>query len=156
AVAVRIGRCPDVHLHARVLAVRRRGEVGVVGARAVLGLGLDVVTAQAAVAVVVLLEVAARLVEAELIGHVVDDVVEVEQVGHRGRAIGRRRLGQIEREVEDEAATAVRAAAGVGRVVGVGVGVGMGVVALGGRELGTGGTVGVVPAERRRRGVLRV
>src|SRR5690606_40674750 len=27
---------------------------------------------------------------------------------------------------------------------------------LGGRELGTGGTVGVVPAERRRRGVLRV
>ena len=96
------GRGPDEHLHARALAVGRRAEVRVVGAAAVLRLGAHGVVAGAAAAVVVDLEVAARLVEAVLVLDVVDDVVPVEQVRHRGRPVGARRLRQVQREVEVE------------------------------------------------------
>ena len=102
AVAVRVRAGPDEHLHARPLAVGRRAEVRVVGAGAVLCLGAHGVVADAAAPVVVDLEVAAGFVEAVLVLHVVDEVVQVEEIGHRRRTIGARRLRQVQREVEGE------------------------------------------------------
>src|SRR5690606_24997235 len=91
-------------------------------------------------------EVARRLVEAVLVLDVVDDVVPVEQVDHRRRAVVGRRLVEVDGGGEDQRRAAARAAACVRRVVGVGVGVGVDVVALGVGELGAGGAVGGVPA----------
>jgi hypothetical protein len=117
AVAVRIRAGPDEHLHAWPLTVRRRAEVRVVGARAVLRLGSHGVVAESAAPVVVDLEVAARFIEAVLVLHVVDEVVQVEQVGHRGRTIRARRLRQVQREVERERRAAARTGIGVRRIV---------------------------------------
>src|SRR5690606_2948564 len=96
AVALWAREAPQVHLHARALAVDGRDEVGVVDTTAVLGLGADVVVAEAAVAVVVDLEVPRRLVPAVAPEDVVDDVVPVEQVGDGGLAVGARGLVEVE------------------------------------------------------------
>ena len=118
---------------------------------------MDVVVAEAAVAVVVDLEVAARLVEAVLVEHVVDDVVPVEEVRHRGRPVGAGRSGQVDGEVAQQARAAIGLGARRGRrVVAVAVLPGVGVVAAVDGELGTGDTVGVVPAEGRGHGVLGI
>ena len=148
---------PHEHLHPGSQPVGRGGEVGVVGAAAVLGLGLDRVVAERAVAVVVDLEVARRLVEAVAVEHVVGPVVGVVEVRDRRRPVRRRRLGQVQREVEDQAGASVRRAARVGQVVVVEVGVGADVVADRVRVLRARDAVGVVPPERRRagRGVQR-
>jgi hypothetical protein len=64
-------------------AVGGGGEVGVVGAAAVLRLGVDRVVARAALAEVVLSGSCRRPREAVAVQLVVDDVVEVEEVGDR-------------------------------------------------------------------------
>ena len=110
---------------------RRRAEVRVVGAGAVLRFRAHGVVAEAAASVVVDLEVAARFIEAVLVLHVVDEVVQVEQVRHRGRTIRARRLRQVEREIEAERRAAARTGIGVRRIVRIDVGVGLHVVALG-------------------------
>ena len=110
----------------------------------------------AAATVVVDLEVTAGLVEAVLVLHVVNEVVQVEQVGHRGRAISARRLRQVQREVEGEPGAAARTGIRVRRIVGVHVRVGLDVVALGRGELGPGSAIRVMPAEGRCRRVGRV
>lgn len=80
AVPVRRAVRPDVHAHAAHLAVRRRREVGVVGAGAVLRVEDDEVVGLAALAVVVDLEVARGLVEAELVQQVVVLVGRIEEL----------------------------------------------------------------------------
>ena len=85
-----------------------------------------------------------------------DHVVDVEQVRHRGRAIGLRVLGGVHREVEAQPGAAARARAEVRRVVGVLVEVGVGVVALRRDEVRAGRAVDVMPAERRGDRVRRV
>jgi hypothetical protein len=82
-VAVRRRPVPDVHAHARLLAIRRSGEVGVVGSRAVLSVQDDIVGALATSTVVVDLEVAGGLVEAEGVEQVVVSVRGVEELGDR-------------------------------------------------------------------------
>jgi hypothetical protein len=73
-VAVRRRPVPDVHAHARLLAIGRSGEVGVVGSRTVLGVQDDIVGAFATCTVVVDLEVAGSLVETEDMEQVVVSV----------------------------------------------------------------------------------
>lgn len=75
------GHGPDVHPHAAVAAVSGSGKVGIVGARAVLGVQDDKVIAQATLAIVVRLEVAGNLVETEDVQQVVVLVGSVEQLG---------------------------------------------------------------------------
>lgn len=91
------GHSPDVHPHAAVAAIGGSGKVGVVGARAILGIQDDKVIAQTTLAVVVGLEVAGNLVEAEEVQQVVVLVGSVEQLGDGGitvvRGVG---LGQRE------------------------------------------------------------
>jgi len=148
AIEVRVLGGPDVHAHARALAVRRGSKVGVVVAGAVLGVGLDGVAAEAAVAKVVLLEVARHLVEAVLVEDVVDDVVPVEQVGDRSVNVLLRVLREVDRVVEGQRGAAVRAvvvlpaAAAAGPVL-----LGPDVVADGGGERVA--VALVVPAEGR-------
>ncbi len=142
---------PLEHLHARVEAVRRGGEVGVVGARAVLGVGLHRVAADAAVAVVVFLEVAGRLVEAVLVAEVMHDVVPVEQI-HDGRfEVGAavRLVGRIVGVVEGQGTGAGAGRPAAAGVVVVAVVLGEDVVAAGVGEVGRVVAVGVVPAEGR-------
>ena len=90
-VRERVG--PLEHLHAAGPPVRRRAEVGVVEAAAVLGLRLHGVAGLAAASVVRLLEVAGLLVEAVAVQDVVEDVVPVEEVRHRRTAVDERRPG---------------------------------------------------------------
>ena len=105
AVAGRVRQVEDVLLHPRGPAVRRRGEVGVVAiavVEAVLRVRLDGVAAQAAVAVVVGLEVPGDFVEAVHVVHVVGEVDGGEQVDLRDIRV----LDgfSIQRRVEEEAA----------------------------------------------------
>src|SRR5262249_44359291 len=117
----------------------------------------------AAAAVVVDLEVAGGLGEAVLVVHVVQQVVQIEQVHLGGVLVLRdgRGLGQVRgeaAEVQGRAAIRARGAAlvGVGDVVAVAVQVGVDVVAAGVGDLRPGDAVGVVPAERRGGRVGRV
>ena len=91
---------PEVHPHPGALTVGRGGEVGVVVAGAVLGVGLDGVVAETAVAEVVLLEVAGDLVKTVLVEDVVDDVVPVEEVGGSGINVLAGLLGEVDGEVK--------------------------------------------------------
>ena len=100
-----------------------------------------------AASVVVHLEIAAGFVEAVLVLHVVNEVVQVEQVRHGRRPVRARRLRQVQREVEVERRAAARTGIGVRRIVRIDVGVGLHVVALGRRELGPGSAIRVMPAE---------
>lgn len=79
---------PQVHAHAAWAAVGRRGEIGVVGAGAVLGVEDDVVAARAAEALVGDLEVVGGLGEAEGVQQVVVLVRGVEELRDRGVVIG--------------------------------------------------------------------
>lgn len=79
-VAVRGGSVPNVHAHARLLTIGRRGEVGIVGTRAVLGVKDDLVVAATAGTVIVHLEVASSLVEPKNVKQVVVSVGNVEQL----------------------------------------------------------------------------
>lgn len=156
AVAIRVRAGPDEHLHARPLTVWGRAEVRVVGAGAVLGLGAHGIVADAAAPVVVDLEVAAGFVEAVLVLHVVDEVVQIEEIGHRRRTVGARRLRQVQLKVEGERRAAARTGIGVRGIVGVHVGIGLDVVALGRGELGPGNAIRVMPTEGRCRRIGRI
>jgi hypothetical protein len=112
-----------------VRCCRRRREVRVVEAAAVLRLGIDGVVAGATEPEVVRLEVAGGLVEAVPVQHVVCEVVQVEQVLHRDRAVGGRRGRLLEVGDREEVSVADGRSAAVGRVVGVRVEVGPRVVA---------------------------
>lgn len=100
----------------------RRSEVGVVGSRAVLGVEDGEVTAETALAVVVVLEVTRGLREAEVVEDIVVGVGSVEQLRHGSIAVRRRRRpagAPVVLEVEIGARGAVvvlprGAAAGVG------------------------------------------
>ena len=92
-IAVGGGSVPDVHAHARLLAIGRGGEVGVVGARAILGVQDSIISATAACTVVVDLEVTGSLVEAESVEQVVVGVRGVEQLSDRSVHVRRRRGG---------------------------------------------------------------
>ena len=152
---------PHEHLHAAGEAVRRGREVGVIGARrraleVVLGIGLDLVATDAAVAVGVELEVAGGLVEAVVVGEVVHHVVAVEQVGDRRRQVAAlaRLHGRVVGEVEfQHGAAHVAVGTESARVVAVAVLLGVDVVAPGVGELAAGDAVGVVPGEGRRGGI---
>jgi hypothetical protein len=107
-----------LHAHAAGLAIRGSGEVGVVGARAILSVQEDVVSADTTVAVVVSLEVTGLLVEAELVQQVVVLVGGVEELGNRGVGVGLVVGGvQVQWVVELEVA-GLRASVGQERLVG--------------------------------------
>ena len=141
-------RVPQEHLHARIAAVRRSGEVGIVGPAAVLCISEHMVTSHATIAIVVLLEIAARFIEPVLVPHVVDDVVPVEEVGDRGILVRGGGLGQVDGEVEVEVDPSVRAVARA--IVPVGILLGPDVVASGDGELGPCTSIRVVPPEGAR------
>ena len=150
-VAVGGRSVPDVHAHARLLAIRRSGEVGVVGARAILGVQDDIVGATAASTVVVDLEVTGSFVEAKGVEEVVVGVRGVEQLGdgsvyvRRGRGGG----GGVGEHVVVAATTARSVVVEVGGATGR-VGLGDGVVAA---SHGISGRASTVPAELRCGGV---
>lgn len=85
------GLSPDVHPHTAVLAIGGSGEVGVVGARAILRVEDDEVVTLATLSVVVRLEVTGLLGESEIVQKVVVCVRSVEELGDRGVGVGRRR-----------------------------------------------------------------
>ena len=73
-------RIPEEHLHPGIIAVGRGGEVGVVGAAAVLRVSVYGVSSDTAVAVVVFLEVTPRLVKGIVVEPVVQPVDAVKQL----------------------------------------------------------------------------
>lgn len=153
-VAVGSRSVPDVHAHARLLSIRRSGEVGVVGTRAILGVQDDIVGAKAASTVVVDLEVTGSFVEAEGVEQVVVGVRGVEQLSDGSVYVRRWRGGRggVREDVVVAATTArpvvVKVAGATGRV-----GLGDGVVAT---SHGVSGRASTVPAELRCGGVPRV
>lgn len=130
------GHSPDVHPHAAVAAVSGSSKVGVVGARAILGVQDDKVIAQTTLAVVVRLEVAGNLVEAEDVQQVVVLVGSVEQLGDGGitvvRGVG---LGQREGVLKGPGCAGWAVVVEV-VVASVGVDLGNGVVAARGGVVG--------------------
>jgi hypothetical protein len=145
---------PDIHAHARLLSVRRSGEVGVVGTRAILGVQDGIVSATAASTVVVDLEVTGSLVETEGVEQVVVGVRGVEQLGD-GSVYVRRwwgGRGGVREDVVVAAATARPVVVEVGGATRR-VGLGDGVVAT---SHGVGGRASTVPAELGCGGVPRV
>jgi hypothetical protein len=144
-VALRSGSIPDVHAHARLLAIRRSGEVGVVGARAILGVQDDIVGATATSTVVVDLEVTGSLVEAEGVEQVVVGVRGVEQLGDGSVYVRRWWSGRggVREDVVVAATTARPVVVEVAGATG-GVGLGDGVVAT---SHGVSGRASTVPAE---------
>ena len=100
------------HLHPRPPAIRGSGEVRIAGAAPVLSFRLHVVTALAPIIEVIDLEVAASLVEAVLVLHVVDDVVPVEEVGNRGALVAARQPAEVDSEVAAQGAAATRLRSG--------------------------------------------
>jgi hypothetical protein len=144
-VALRSGSIPDVHAHARLLAIGRSGEVGVVGARAILGVQDDIVGATATSTVVVDLEVTGSLVEAEGVEQVVVGVRGVEQLGDGSVYVRRWWSGRggVREDVVVAATTARPVVVEVAGATG-GVGLGDGVVAT---SHGVSGRASTVPAE---------
>src|SRR4029450_8653760 len=148
------------HLHPRGGTVWRRREIGVICPRTVLGIGLYAVVGQAAVAVVIDLEVARRLSKAVLVVNVVDDVVEDEQI-HLGDVLVLQHGGLL-RGIESKPAEIKAGSAvgtdwrAVGDVVGIPVEMGIDVGAPRVGEFRTGDAVGVMPAERRSGGIGRI
>src|SRR3546814_12196514 len=71
-------------LHARRAAIGRRAHVGIVGAGEILGLGLERIAVEAAATKVVVLRVASRFVETDIVIPVMPPVVGVEQLGNGG------------------------------------------------------------------------
>jgi hypothetical protein len=80
---------------------------------AVLSLGPERIAAEPAVAVVVRLEVAGRLVEAVAPPEVVAEVGPVEEIGDHRLAVRLRSTGEVDGEVELEILPAVGCAVGV-------------------------------------------
>jgi hypothetical protein len=101
------GSVPDVHAHARHLAIGRSGEVGVVGTRTILGVQDGLISSTAACTIVVDLKVAGGLVEAEGVKQVVVSVRGVEQLGDGGIHVRRWRgsRGGVGKDVVVAAAT---------------------------------------------------
>ena len=118
AVTVRVRPGPDIHLHASGAAISWCREIRIVCAAAILCIGLHRITACATATKVVGLEVSRALRETQPIQSVVNPIVHVEQLRHQRRLIGRRRLGGINREIEDAQRTAIGTRQ-VGTVVGV-------------------------------------
>jgi hypothetical protein len=87
------GSVPNVHAHARLLAIRRSGKVGVVGTRTILGVQNGLVGTTAACTVVVDFEVAGSLVEAKSVKQVVIRVRGVEQLRDGSIYVRRWRAG---------------------------------------------------------------
>lgn len=100
-IALRVRVVPEVHPHAARLAVGGAGEHGVVVPGSVLSVQDGEIVALTALAVVVGLEVASCLVEAQLVKQVVELVDRVEQLSHRRVAV-RGRRGHGERVVVGE------------------------------------------------------
>ncbi len=94
AVAVDRRTGEAIHLHAARDAVRRRREVRVVRAGAVLGVAEHAVAAESHATEVRVLEVARGLVEAERVEFVVVPVRDVEKLRHRTAAEDVRRAGR--------------------------------------------------------------
>ena len=152
-IAVTIRRCAGeyVHLHAPGLAIGRSGKIRVVGTTTVLGIGLYGVVPLPATTEIVVLEVASRLSEAELIEPIVRDVAPVKKIGHGRTAIGRRRLAQVERKIERPRIATAAVAGGertwrIRDVIKIEIGMGIDVVAA--RVV-----IGVDPAVGRSGGV---
>lgn len=80
AVAVRRRCGPDIHAHAAGLAIRRSGKVGVVGARAVLGVQNHIVISATSLAIDIVLEVTGPLVEAQGVKQIMIGIGRVEEL----------------------------------------------------------------------------
>jgi hypothetical protein len=91
AVAVWCRLRPDIHAHAAGLAIRRSGKVGVVGARAVLGVQDDIIVSTTALAIGVVLEVTGFLVEAQGVKQIMVGIGCVEELDDRCIDVGRGR-----------------------------------------------------------------
>src|SRR5215475_12200583 len=102
AVIIQISRSAseEEHLHPRALPFGRRPKVGVVGPRSILRFGSDRIIAGPATPEVVRLEIARRFGEPEPVREIMHDVVEIEEIGHRGRPLGPRINAQREWEGE--------------------------------------------------------
>ncbi len=79
-ITVRICCRPDIHLHARVAAITRGSEIGIIGAAAILGFSIHRVAASAAIAKVVFLEIQRAFYKAVAIKVIMNKVVQVKQV----------------------------------------------------------------------------
>ncbi len=127
AVPVRRHAGPDKHLHASTSAVRRCGEVCIVGAAAIQSLGIHRVVSDTSAAKIIHLEVPCRLREAEFIHAVMHEIRPVKDLCHGCILVGRRFLGGVHREVKH--ASRASCAWQVGHVVCVGIRVGIRVIA---------------------------
>ena len=103
------------------------------------------VVAQAAVAVVVFLEVSAGFVKTVVIEDVVAEVVPVEQVGNGCFLVVDGRQRKVEREVEIQARAAIGGKAG--EVIGIAVFRSVNIVTTGDGVFGAWCSVGVVPSK---------
>ena len=150
-VAVGGRSVPDVHAHARLLALRRGGKVGIVGARTVLGVQDGLIGSTATSTVVVDLKVTGSFVEAESVEQVVVSVRGVEQLGDGGIYVRRRRSGRggVGEDVVVATATTGPVVVEVGGATGR-VRLGNGVVTA---RHGVSGRASAVPAKLRCGGV---
>ena len=92
-VAVRFGINEDIHLHASRFAVGWRGEVGIINAAPVLGIGLHRVPADATSAKIIILKVAGGLGEAQIVQSVMIPVAPIKELHHRRLAVAAGRQG---------------------------------------------------------------
>lgn len=132
AVTTRSRVGPEVHPHAAILTIWGGRKISIICSAAILGVKDDKVVALTTLTVVVGLEVAGRLVEAEGVQQVVQLVGRVEELGDGGVPVrdgvgGGDRVGVLEDERGGAGAVVVEVAGAAGRVD-----LGNGVVATGG------------------------
>lgn len=106
AIAIRVGKVEDVHLHEARLAVGRSGHVSVVRASRVLNGDLDAIVAFGTSGFEVgVLEVERLLCETVTVGDVVDGVDDEESVGTSGIHVNLRGGCSLLIVLEDELLT---------------------------------------------------
>ena len=86
-IAVRRGRGPYIHLHARTRTIGRCREIRVVRTAGILRIGDHIIVSGSASSLVVVLEISTGLIKSINIREIMYDVVPIKQIDDRGLLI---------------------------------------------------------------------
>ena len=93
-IAIGIGRCPYIHLHAGTGSIGRCREIRIVRTTRILCIGDDVIVAGTASSLVVVLEISTRFIESVHIGQIMNDIIPIEKIYDRRFLIIRGGIGR--------------------------------------------------------------